>query len=175
MDIGFAREQESVPQLSAEEELTRLMNEHEHVLFNFLLGLVRDHDVAADCLQETFIRTYQHLQSGRTCNRRWLFTVARNQALQDFRRRRRLAPEPETEHASPEFPFDQRLAVQDIMNELPIQDREVLYLYEVAGWKTHEIAEILGARPVTVRQRLSRARARFRVLYEGKGPEATLK
>ena len=44
-------------------------------------------------------------------------------------------------------------------------DREVLYLFDVAGFKTDEIGAMLGVRGSAVRQRLSRARERFRLLY----------
>jgi DNA-directed RNA polymerase specialized sigma24 family protein len=41
----------------------------------------------------------------------------------------------------------------------------VLYLFGVAGFKTDEIASLLGVRGSTVRQRMYRARERFRNLY----------
>lgn len=60
---------------------------------------------------------------------------------------------------------DQNLAIQSVLAQLSPQDREVLYLFDVAGFKTDEIGEMLGARGSAIRQRLSRARQRFRTLY----------
>ena len=62
-------------------------------------------------------------------------------------------------------PTDQVLAVQQVIEQLSPQDREVLYLFDVAGFKTDEIGAMLGVRGSAIRQRLSRARERFRVLY----------
>ena len=60
---------------------------------------------------------------------------------------------------------DQRLAVQQALEKLSASDREVLYLFDVAGFKTDEIGDMLGVRGAAIRQRLSRARERFRTAY----------
>jgi RNA polymerase sigma-70 factor (ECF subfamily) len=55
--------------------------------------------------------------------------------------------------------------VESVLAQLSPQDREVLYLFDVAGFKTDEIGAMIGVRGTAVRQRLSRARDRFRLLY----------
>jgi RNA polymerase sigma-70 factor (ECF subfamily) len=60
---------------------------------------------------------------------------------------------------------DESLAVQQVLERLSPPDREVLYLFDVAGFKTDEIGAMLGVRGTAIRQRLSRARERFRLLY----------
>ena len=42
----------------SEDQLVRLMNDYERPVYNFLLTLVRDPDVAMDCTQDTFLRAY---------------------------------------------------------------------------------------------------------------------
>ena len=54
-----------------------------------------------------------------------------------------------------------------LLDRLPPMDREVLYLFEIAGFKTGEIGAMLGIRRSAVRQHLMRARQRFRALYSG--------
>lgn len=151
---------------AVEAVLVALMNRYERSLFHYLLALMEDADAAADCLQDTFVRTYQHLRDGRSCNTAWLFKVARSQAMREFRSRKRLRREDDVERPSVTFAFDEGIAVWDILESLAADDREVLYLYDVSGWTTGHIGEILGVRPEAVRQRLSRARRRFRALYE---------
>jgi RNA polymerase sigma-70 factor (ECF subfamily) len=149
-----------------EDRLVQLMNDHERPIYNFLLVLLRDSDVALDCTQDTFLRAYENLRKGKPVNTSWLYTVARNRAMDEFRRRRRVQPELETlEHLPVHEPTDLAMAVRQALAKLPPVDREVLYLFDVAGFKTDEIGAMLGVRGTAIRQRLSRARERFRVLY----------
>lgn len=149
-----------------EDRLVELMNEYERPIYNFVLTMVRDCDVALDCTQDTFLRAYQNLTKGKPVNASWLYTVARNRAMDEFRRNKRVEPNLEAlDQQGVEEPTDQTLAVQDAMDRLSPTDREVLYLFDVAGFKTDEIGSMLGVRGSAIRQRLSRARERFRLAY----------
>lgn len=151
---------------SSENHLVRLMTEYERPIYTFLLTLVRDTDVALDCTQDTFLRAYENLVKGKPVNAAWLYTVARNRAMDEFRRRKRVEPDIETlEQQAVEHSTDKILAVKAALEKLSPQDREVLYLFDVAGFKTDEIGKMLGARGTAIRQRLSRARQRFRIAY----------
>ena len=149
-----------------EDELVRLMDQHERPIYNFLLALLRDTDVALDCAQDTFLRAYENLRKGKPVNGQWLFKVARNRAMDEFRRRRRVQPElDKLEQIAVHESTDRVMAVRSVMERLSTVDREVLYLFDIAGFKTDEIGAMLGIRGSAVRQRLSRARERFRFLY----------
>lgn len=149
-----------------EDQLVELMTQFERPIYNFLLTLLHDADVALDCAQDTFLRAYENLRKGRTVNGAWLYTVARNRAMDEFRRKRRVEPESEKLEQIPVYEHTDRvLAVRSVMEQLSPADREVLYLFDVAGFKTDEIGAMLGVRGTAIRQRLSRARERFRVLY----------
>lgn len=142
------------------------MVEHEHALLHFTRALLRDTDLALDCVQDTFLRAYESLGRGRPVNRQWLFTVARNRAIDEFRRRRWLQSEPDhLRILSFEESSDTCLAVRQAMDRLPPQYQEVLCLFVVAGFKTEEIAELLETTGPAVRQRLYRARREFRRAY----------
>lgn len=149
-----------------EDQLVQLMNQHERAIYNFLFALVRDADVALDCAQDTFLRAYQNLLKGKPVNAQWLYTVARNRAMDEFRRKKRVQPEMDVLEQMPVYDStDQVMAVQSVLERLSPVDREVLHLFDVAGYKTDEIGAMLGIRGSAVRQRLSRARERFRHLY----------
>src|SRR5690349_21094989 len=75
--------------------LAALMRDHERQLYSFILTLVRDADTAMDCIQDTFLRAYEALRKGKSINTAWLYTVARNRAMDEFRRKRRLHPDGE--------------------------------------------------------------------------------
>lgn len=150
-------------------ELVHLMNQHERALYNFLLLLVHEPEVAKDCVQDTFLRAYEQLRKEKPVNAAWLFTVARHRAIDRFRKERRTQSAGDTLEQIPSSHRPERSAdVRVILQALPPGDRDVLYLFEVAGFKTDEIGTMLGIRGSAVRQRLYRARERFRAMY---GPE----
>lgn len=147
-------------------ELRRLMDEWEGGIYRFLLSMLHDSDSAQDCAQDVFLRAYEALSAGKVVNASWLFTVARNRAMDEFRRRRRVQPDLDTiAREGTHDATDRRIQVEGLLAQLPPLDREVLYLFAVAGFKTDEIGEILGVRGTAVRQRLYRARERARVLW----------
>jgi RNA polymerase sigma-70 factor (ECF subfamily) len=168
MAIALKLEVRHVPEADRqyEDQLDELMQQFERPIYNFLLTLLHDADIALDCAQDTFLRAYENLRKGRSVNTSWLYKVARNRAMDEFRRKKRLESEPEKLDQIPVHQrTDQVLAVQAVMAQLSPSDREVLYLFDVAGFKTDEIGAMLGVRGTAIRQRLSRARERFRALY----------
>jgi RNA polymerase sigma-70 factor (ECF subfamily) len=148
-----------------EDQLRELMEEHERPLYCYVLSFVRDHDLASDCVQDTLLRAYEALRAGKSINRPWLYTVARNRAMDELRQRQRLRTGSEAEERMVEEGVDERLIVRQLTDHLPPVDREVLYLFAVVGFKTNEIAGMLGTSGAAIRQRLYRARNQFRMLY----------
>jgi RNA polymerase sigma factor (sigma-70 family) len=61
-----------------------------------VVRIVRDHDLAGEVVQATFTKAWNELRDGRelTHPKSWLYAVARNHALDELRRRRRLTDEP---------------------------------------------------------------------------------
>lgn len=153
--------------LSVEDRLVALMEQYERPVYAYLLSIVHDRDLAQDCTQDTFLRAYDALRHDRVITASWLYVVARNRAFDEFRRRKRLDPDGDllAEIPSREDSAEGRLDVQAVMERLPPADREVLYLFEIAGFSTDEIGTMLGVRGTAIRQRLKRARDRFRALY----------
>lgn len=152
---------------AVEEQLVALMDRYEHRIYAYLMNILHDRDLALDCAQDTFLRAYEALRKGKAINAKWLYTVARNRAMDEFRRRRQLHSDAEAieDAFAEERPVEGALDVQTVMERMPPLDREVLYLFEVAGFRTDEIGAMLGVRGTAVRQRLSRARKKFRLLY----------
>lgn len=58
---------------------------------------------------------------------------------------------------------EERRELEELM-ALPVKERLVIHLHYYEGYKTAEIARILGEAEGTVRSRMSRARARLRTL-----------
>ena len=124
--------------------------------------LLSDHD---DLVQEAYTRLLCAKREGRlTSAKAFLFTVARNLAIDIFRRRRRtanheplsdLAEMPALEEAADtvaSLEHQYRLeALIDAVASLPERCREVMMLRHLDGLAYKEIAERLGISPNTVK------------------------
>jgi RNA polymerase sigma factor (sigma-70 family) len=148
------------------QQLVSLISEYERPLNSFVISIVRDTDVALDCVQDTFLRAYEALKRGKSINSAWLYTVARNRSMDEFRRKRWMHPDSDVlDHVPVYHTSDESVVVQSVLDRMAAMDREVLYLFVVVGFKTDEIGVIMGMNGTAIRQRLYRARERFRVIY----------
>jgi RNA polymerase sigma-70 factor (ECF subfamily) len=152
----------------AETALLAHIRAYERPIIRYLEVLLGDEDLALDCAQDTFLRAYHHLLRGRPLSPAWLYTVARNRAMDEFRRRKPLRSGDE---AMERIPADGEQAAHDaavrrVMASMRTEDREILYLHTVDRFTTEEIATMLHIRPGAARMRLMRARDRFRELWE---------
>jgi RNA polymerase sigma-70 factor (ECF subfamily) len=133
-------------------------------VYAYVATLLRDRAAAEDVTALAFERAYR---KRRTFDRRrgeeraWLFGIARNAALDELRRRRRLAAlaaEP-LDEVTPEDEADvalRRTAVRAALAELPGPERELVALKFHAGLSNGEIAAVLGVSDSAVGTRLHR-------------------
>jgi RNA polymerase sigma-70 factor (ECF subfamily) len=143
-------------------------------IFGFLLRLARDRHVAEDLFQNTWVKVSRSVRRLRedTDLRAWIFTVARN----EFRSHRRWQLVDLSQifliGMSPDDPVrDSNRASEgtierDIIEKglalLGERDREVLLLVGVEGLSAEQAAGVVGVSYAALRQRLARARARFK-------------
>src|SRR6516162_5370721 len=116
------------------EALERLLARHELPLFHFLVGVLGDHHLAEDALQETFVRALEKLDGVDPEHLRgWLFTVAYHQAMLLRRRARPTAAlEPKLADAGAPDPAvraeqdDEARRVRELLARLPGPQQEVI-------------------------------------------------
>jgi len=154
---------------------TRLFDAHRDAVHAYFLGRVADPELARDLVQETFLRAWRRLSEvGRLPadrQRAWLFTVARNLAIDSYRAGvtrqatqaslRQAAATRATAVPGPhlEAEYGERLAqLEAAIRELPEEQRVILSMATAGGLTSHEIGQALGEPAGTVRYRLSQAR-----------------
>ena len=160
-----------------------LVEAHQQVAFRTAYLVVRDAAAAEDIAQEAFIRAYRQLQTFRAGEpfRPWLLRIVTNLALNEVRSRTRrtglldrigLFARTTTEppHAAVAATNESTTLLRAI-NELPRDDRVVLYLRYFVELPEREIATAIGKPAGTVKSRLHRASGRLRRLIEMKYPE----
>ncbi len=125
-------------------------------LYAYALTLLRDSGAAEDVTALAFERAFRRRRSfdrRRGEARAWLFGIARNAALDELRRRKRLASllvDPasvdeleELADGGPETTL-RRTAVRTALAAIPARDRELIALKFHAGLSNAEIAAVLG-------------------------------
>jgi RNA polymerase sigma factor (sigma-70 family) len=156
------------------EAFAEIISAHEHELAVFLYRRVSDPHVAEDLLQDTFFAAWKAIRKTQPdlMVRPWLYKIALNMARQ-WERRQGIASRILQLWHRPRDEDDwvERNEVQRVLKQMQPQDAEILLLKIMAGFSYSEIGVTLGLKPEAVRQRLHRARERFRVLYVGQGDE----
>ena len=123
-------------------------------LHDFCVGMLRDRDCAADCVQDAFCIAATRLPQLREPDklRPWLYSIARNEALRVLRERRRETPSEELPDEVSDEPGPETLAARtelaDLVSEaaggLTDRDQAVLELAYRHGLDGPELAEALG-------------------------------
>jgi len=152
----------------------RFVHEHYLSVYRFLLCRTGRPETAADLTQETFVQAWRSLETfdaGQPL-RPWLLRIAYREFLQALRRERPLtslellAELPEARAAD----LSEAVELREVIDRLPIEEREVVVLHYLEGYHCEEIAQILGAPLGRVRHRLVEARARLRAELEEEEP-----
>lgn len=147
----------------------RLYRGHVARVHSLARRMIRE-DVADDITQDVFIRAWQKLDTfrGEAAFGTWLHRLAVNVILArrtsvSAERLRFGGPEQTLEtipgqRAETELSLD----FEDAVGRLPDGAREVFVLHDVAGYKHHEIAAMLGIVPGTSKSQLHHARMALR-------------
>ncbi|HEX9104813.1 MAG TPA: RNA polymerase sigma factor [Polyangia bacterium] len=166
-----------------------LVTRHRKPLFNFILRFVRDTAAAEDVTQETFLRlvkgadAYERQAKFTT----WLYTIARNLCVDAARRGKHRkaasldAPVGDEDGSASLLDFvadggaavdrqaqSRELAVrlQQAIESLPDEQREIFLLREVADLQFNEIANVIGCPENTVKSRMRYALEKLREALE---------
>ena len=166
--------------------LATLVQRYQHRLYRYLLRLVRQPAEAEDLFQQTWLRVATQIRKfdARRNFDAWLFTLARNLAIDHLRR---VHPESLDEREDREFsatpaalrsadppPIDTVISrersrsVAAAMEGLPVLYREVLALRFEEEMKLEEIAQVLAAPLSTVKSRLRRGLVNLREILDAR-------
>jgi RNA polymerase sigma-70 factor (ECF subfamily) len=137
-------------------------------LFGYLVNTLKDKILAEDLLQTTWLKAISALPQYQTRGAKfqaWLFAIARNECRQHWRKGQKEIGLDVTKFDVADKNEDQtqnNLLVEQVLNKLSQNDRELLRLRYIADLPLNNIARILNINFVAVRVRLHRALARAR-------------
>ncbi|HEV2467869.1 MAG TPA: sigma-70 family RNA polymerase sigma factor [Candidatus Sulfotelmatobacter sp.] len=176
--------------------LSELVSRYQNRLYRYLLRIVRQPAEAEDLFQQTWLRVVEKIRSFDASRNfdSWLFTLARNLAIDHLRRiRPQSLDEPLAEPLANSWqsetvadrlpskdhtPLDQALAaerrtqISEAMTGLPMIYREVLTLRFEDEMKIEEIAQVTAVPVSTVKSRLRRSLEQLRYALEEQYPGA---
>jgi len=170
------------PTPSFEESFVRLFRAHHPRLYRYLQRLSGEPELAADLVQEAFVRLYRR-GSLPDAPEAWLISVAlnllRNARSTGSRRHRLLTvARAEEAHSDPLPPPDEsatagdaRRRVQSALERLPEREQRMLLL-QAEGYSYRDIAAALALNEGSVGTLLARARRAFLAAY-GSGSDAS--
>lgn len=163
-------------------KLEDLYKQYVKPLYFYLLKLSGSPQLAEDLTQETFVRATisLHTYEGEEA-RAWLFKVARNVYLDEWRKRKRrrvlftmfsAKQEMISPYGVPEDTLllqERNQQLEDLLKYLPEQYRSIIYLKEYEQFSYKEIMDALQLSEEQVKVTLHRARKRLASLAEKKG------
>ncbi|WAH35905.1 RNA polymerase sigma factor [Alicyclobacillus dauci] len=156
-----------------QEAYAQLVTRHQQMIYRVCFQLCKNHTVAEDLTQDTFLKAYEsiHQFRGDASFSTWLYQIATRLCLNWRRRqgieRQRAASEAEVtlsnmpSHGSVEHDVIDRFqqqAIHSLVQSLNHPYQEVVELFYFQGWSYEEIAQSLGISVKTVESRLYRAR-----------------
>lgn len=166
----------SLARMGDERAFASLVEQLQPRVYRWALTYARDSDEADEIAQETFVLIYRQLEQyrGDAPFEAWVFKITRRVADQRRRkvaRRTRLGASPaarldrEMYLTDPGARVDRQRAgdlIREFFAELPPVQREVFDLVDLQGYEPADVAAMIGAKPVTVRANLFKARTAIR-------------
>ena len=165
--------------------LQALVEQYQYRLVRYLIYFLGRRDLVDDLVQETWLRVLERggQYDGRSRFEPWLFTIARNLAVDQMRRRKIFSldsnDDPDTGDvpispiASGPSPFEEAARTEDAqriaaaLGSLAPIYREALVLRFQEDLSMQEIATVVGAPVTTVSSRIHRGLATLRAQLEG--------
>lgn len=149
-----------------------LYRRHRDRAFRTCAGVLSDRAAAADVTQDVFVKLIDRLDrfDGHAAFTTWLHRVLVNACSDHIRRRR---PDPvgdavdlaatvgDDDVTDRTDDVDRRIDLRAALAALPEDQRTVVVLHDVSGYRHDEIAAILDVPDGTVKSRLSRARRKL--------------
>ena len=149
-------------------------NDHKDGLFNYLMRMTGDYELAKDIMQESFTRYLEHYRD-KPKGVSLLYTIARNALFDYLRKQKRQTASYNEEKEDPSSDQEATMMVRQeyqrvlsAMRHLGKKERDILTLVISGDLSYREIASITGTSVANVKVKVHRARLKLKqALYNG--------
>lgn len=144
-------------------------------VFRYLYSRIRNIPEVEDATAQTFLAALEQIQKNKHDGyfASWLFSIARNKAMDYFRKQRKETSLIEVEFISTDanlltqvIKTERITALSGLINKLPEEEQELIRLRYVGELSFAEIGYLLGQKEDTVKKSLYRLLARLKVQLE---------
>ena len=149
------------------ELIENLHKKYAGIIFDMCIRILKDHSLAEDAVQETFLNAYRSLESftyGES-HLPWLYKIGTNVCLKILRTSKKsetLLDQHIDNHSAGESHLENTLDAKNVLiklaNKLDDKNMEILISYYINGMKQSEIADMLGISRRAVVKRLFKLR-----------------
>ena len=154
--------------------LAELYGRARTAVYALALSYLKNPTEAEDVTQDTFVQIWEKAPAYRSEGKAlaWIMTIARNLARMRLRRQQRAGDLTEEEWmALPDegrgLSHEERMLLHSAVAALSEQERQIVLLYAVTGWKHREIAALLQMPLPTVLSKYHRALKKLKTHWKG--------
>ena len=142
-----------------QEALAELYHRTRTSVYGLALSYLKNQHDAEDVTQDAFVRAWENAHQYRPQGTplAWLLTIARNLALMKLRERGR----------TQDMAVEDRQVLDAALTALADDERQIVLLHAVTGWKHREIAGLLELPLSTVLSKYRRALLKLKTKLEG--------
>ncbi len=139
--------------------LAELYRKTDTAVYAYALSILKNAHDAQDVMQTCYIKIFHHAGDYRPNGKpmAWILTIVKNLCLNILRTERKVLPLEETVYLRADTGADDRLLLQACMQELNDEERQIVILHAIAGFKHREIAQYLSMSVSTVLSKYHRA------------------
>ena len=178
MDSNPAYEKLILDMAGGSKDAFRLLYEAtKDAVYGFALSILRHREDAEDVMHDAYIKVYTeagaYSPQGKPLS--WMLTIVRNLSLNRIRdggRTEDIEDDDLPEPADPEDAIEEatgHMVLETAMKVLDREEREIVVLHALTGYRHREIAEILDMPQGTVLSKYNRALKKMKKEIEGKG------
>lgn len=138
-------------------------------VYGFALSILKNTHDAEDILHDCYVTIYTAAEGYRAAWKpmAWIMTITRNLCLQKLRERRKLADLPQEDwepylESREEITPEDRLVLSACMESLSDEERQIVVLHAVSGFRHREIAALMALPLPTVLSKYTRALKKLR-------------
>ena len=144
--------------------LEPLYRETSASVYGFALSILKNTHDAEDILHDCYLHICSAAESYRSTGKpmAWILTIVRNLCLQKMRQAKKQYDLPQEDwepylESSEAMTLEEKLLLKECMEKLTDEEREIVMLHAVAGFKHREIAHMMDMALATVLSKYHRA------------------
>ena len=145
-------------------ELYEFINKN---VYAYSLSILKNHDDALEVMQDTFITIYNNADKYENQDKpmAWILTITKNLSYMKLRKSKVMSDIDDLVFAS-NGNHDDKLLVKYLLDKLTKEEREIVILHVVNGFKFHEIAKLLNLKLSTTLSKYHRAIKRIKEIVK---------